>query len=51
MGLSPKNWQRLRCDLCWAEFDTADELARHEAAEDDRLYDLDADDYQVPAWN
>lgn len=30
-----------RCDLCWATFDSPVELLLHEAAEDDRLYDVD----------
>lgn len=29
-----------RCDLCWDEFDTEQELREHVAREDDQLYDL-----------
>lgn len=31
----------LRCDFCWATFDSPVELLLHEAAEDDRVYFLD----------
>jgi hypothetical protein len=31
----------LRCDLCWEEFDSPVALLLHEAAEDDRLYEVD----------
>lgn len=28
----------MRCDFCWAEFETPVALLEHEAMEDDRLY-------------
>lgn len=31
----------LRCDFCWETFDSPVALLLHEAAEDDRLYDVD----------
>lgn len=31
---------RYVCDLCWATFDSPVELLLHEAAEDDRLYEV-----------
>lgn len=29
-----------RCDFCWTTFDSPVELMLHEAAEDDRLYEV-----------
>lgn len=31
----------LRCELCWETFDEPVALLLHEAAEDDRLYEVD----------
>lgn len=35
---------RFTCSFCWESFDSAVALMEHEAAEDDRLYDLEVDD-------
>jgi hypothetical protein len=40
-----------RCELCWAVFESPVALLLHEAAEDDRLYDLNTEDAYDPSTN
>lgn len=39
---------RAVCDLCWAEFDTDEELAQHEAME--RMVDWPLGDYEPSTY-